>query len=220
MDSKLEKIINDESGVALIIAIILILVMATLASTISFLSNNDFYSMSYYKRGQEAFLAAESCVIETRKTLENINPAVYYELIRSGIDPGLLETELGRKLFIQKPISSHDVRTDDSDNDVDPETWNGPVCRTGSRALNSNEIRQASNFLLTNESKSTRHVKNFSIGQFNVTPMSVIVTGKDSLDEDKADRNEEGSVNEPVNTGIEIISGFEVLTLGGRGNEY
>ena len=211
---------NDESGIALIIAIILILVMTTLASTISFLSNNDFYSMSNYKRGQEAFLAAESCVIEVRKTLENTNPAVFYELIRSGIDPGAVEVELGRNLFIQKPISPHDSRNDQQGNAADPATWNGPVCRTGSRALSSAEIRKPKNFLITNETKSSRHLKNYSIGHFNLTPMSVIVTGKDSMDKDKSDSNEETAGNPPINTGIEIISGFEVLTLGGKGNEY
>lgn len=220
MQFGLDKLRNDESGIALIIAIILILVMTTLASTIAFLSNNDFYSMSNYKRGQEAFLAAESCVIEVRKILENTNPAVFYELIRSGIDPGLVEEELGRKLFIQSPISPHDNTTDEDNNAVDLATWNGPVCRTGSRALSSAEIRKPENFLITNETKTSRHLKNYSIGHFNLTPMSVIVTGKDSLDGDKTDRNEETPDNQPINTGIEILSGFEVLTLGGRGNEY
>jgi len=219
MKIDLGKLKNDESGIALIIAIILILVMTTLASTIAFLSNNDFYSMSNYKRGQEAFLAAESCVIEVRKTLENTNPAVFYELIRSGIDAGLVEEELGRKLFIQKPISSYDGTIVASIN-PDPATWEGPVCRTGSRALSYTEIRKPENFLITNETKTSRHLKNYSIGHFNITPMSVIVTGKDSLDGDKSDRNEETPDNHPINTGIEILSGFEVLTLGGRGNEY
>jgi len=98
--------------------------------------------------------------------------------------------------------------------DNNPGSWLGPVCRTGSRALDSDQIKQPSNFLITNEYKSSRHVKNFSIGQFNITPMSIIVTGKDSLDGDKTD------IHDEINTGIEIFVGFEVLTLGGSGNEY
>jgi len=202
---------NDESGIALIIAIILILVMTTLASTISFLSNNDFYSMSNYKRGQEAFLAAESCVIETRKILENVTPGQLIELKRSdNINPENLESELGRKLFLQSPVSPHDI----SNNNLGPAKWHGPVCRTGSRALGSDQIIKPSNYLITNEYKSSRPVKNFSAGEFDITPISIIVTGKDSLDGDKTDEIDH------INTGIEIVVGIEVLTPGGKKNKY
>jgi len=215
-----KKIKDEEKGVALIIAIILILVTTTIATSISFISNNSFLSMSNYKSGQEAFFATESCVIEVRNILENTNPAVFYELVRSGINADLIEQELGRNIFVQKPVSNIDKPTGVEDFG-DPETWLGPACRTGSRALNSEQIKQPENFLITNESKSSRHVKNFSIGEFDVTPISIIVTGKSSLDQDKADRREENEDrDDDINTGIEIISGFEVLTLGGGGNRY
>ena len=214
MQIDLAKLRNDESGIALIIAIILILVMTTLASTISFLSNNDFYSMSNYKRGQEAFLASESCVIEIRKILENTTPAQLLELKRSDdINPENLESELGSKLFIQSPISPLDGTTVASIN-VDPATWEGPVCRTGSRALGSDQIKKPSNYLITNDYKSSRPAKNYSKGQFDITPISIIVTGKDSLDGDKTDEKDH------INTGIEIVVGFEVLTPGGPKNQY
>lgn len=214
------NISKDEKGVALIIAIILILVMTTIASSISFISNNDFLSMSNYKSGQEAFFAAESCVIEIRNALENTNPVIFYELNRSGINADLLTEELGKEIFIQKPVSNID-KPANSDNFGDPDTWLGPVCRTGSRALNSEQIKQPENFLITNESKSRRHIKNYSFGEFDVTPVSIIVTGKSSLDTDKSDRKEENDdKDDDINTGIEIITGFEVITLGGGSNKY
>jgi Tfp pilus assembly protein PilX len=52
--------------IAVIIAMIMILIMSTLAITISFMSNIDFQTMSNYKQGQEAFLAAENCVAEAK----------------------------------------------------------------------------------------------------------------------------------------------------------
>jgi len=220
MKKYLNKIRNDEKGVALIIAIILVLVMTTIATSISFISNNDFLSMSNYKSGQEAFIASESCVIEVRNILENTNPAVFYELVRSGVDADLIKDELGRNIFVQKPVSVID-KSSEGEPVGNPEDWLGPACRTGSRALNSEQIKQPENFLITNESKSSRHVKNFSIGEFDVTPISIIVTGKSSLDQDKADMKEENEdKDDDINTGIEIISGFEVLTLGGGGNKY
>ncbi len=220
MKNALKTVKSDQSGVALIIAIILVLVMTTIATSISFISNNNFLSMSNYKSAQEAFFATESCVIEVRNILENTNPAIFYELVRSGIDADLLTEELGRDVFVLKPVSNID-KPPGTQEFGDPDTWQGPVCRTGSRALNSNEIKQPENFLITNETKSSRHVKNFSIGEFDVTPISIIVTGKSSLDQDKADRKEENSDrDDDINTGIEIISGFEVITLGGGGNKY
>jgi len=209
MQIDLDKIRNDENGIALIIAIILILVMTTLASTISFLSNNDFYSMSNYKRGQEAFLASESCVIEIRKILENIEPNKLYEVTRADIMvPEVLESELGSNIFVQKPVNIND------NPDSLPDSWHGPVCRTGSRALGPEQIKQPSNYLITNEHKSSRPAKNYSESEFGITPISIIVTGKDSLDGDKTDDIDK------INTGIEIIVGFEVLTPGGNQNQY
>jgi hypothetical protein len=214
MNIDLDKFRNDESGIALIIAIILILIMTTLGSTISFLSNNDFYSMSNYKSGQEAFLASESCVIEIRKILENVEPAEILELKRSDdVNPENLESELGSKLFIQSPISPFDVTTNGSIN-PDPATWEGPLCRTGSRALGSAQIKKPSNYLITKDYKGSRHVTNNSIGMIDMTPISIIVTGKDSFDGDKTDENEH------INTGIEIVVGFEVLSPGAGDSSY
>ena len=55
---------KNESGVAIILALIMLLVMSVLAITVSFSSNTDFKAMSNFKRGQEAFLAAERCIEE------------------------------------------------------------------------------------------------------------------------------------------------------------
>jgi Tfp pilus assembly protein PilX len=66
---KLNNIISDESGIAVIIALVMLLVMSIMAISVSFLSNTDFQTMSNFKRGQEAFLAGETCVQETRRRI-------------------------------------------------------------------------------------------------------------------------------------------------------
>ena len=45
-------------------------------------------------------------------------------------------------------------------------------------------------------------------------PISYVVTGKDSTDKDKAD------LNNDINTGTEIATGFEVYIPGGASNVY
>jgi hypothetical protein len=82
---------TSESGIAVIIAMIMILIMSTLAITISFMSNIDFQTMSNYKRGQEAFLAAENCVEEARKVFETVGiETLFYEL-QVGTQPAGIE---------------------------------------------------------------------------------------------------------------------------------
>jgi Tfp pilus assembly protein PilX len=61
------RVYKNEEGVAIIMALIMLLVMSVLATTVSFNSNNDFRAMSNYKQGQEAFLAAENCVRQEKK---------------------------------------------------------------------------------------------------------------------------------------------------------
>jgi len=202
MKSKHKSILHNESGVALIIAIIMILVMSALASAISFVSNNDFVSMANYKKGQEAFLAAESCATGTRDIIENEGPGILFEGLRS---------EINDQLFVRMPIRS---AVDTSIIGTDVSKWKNPMCRTGHRfLLNSNDFKNPRNFLITNRKKAQGNVKHFSIGEFNLHEVSFVVTGKDSSDEDKADTKSD------INTGIEIITGVEIKTLGGT-NEY
>lgn len=197
-------IIKNERGVALIIAIILVLVMSTLATTISFLSNNNFYSMSQYKRGHEAFLAAESCAVEIRKNIEKIQPSKFLELIRSDIDTSLSESEFGDNIFVNKPIN---LSVDNPD--LSPSTWHGPMCRVGSRHLTSEQINELKNFFIPREFKGTRHLKETGVGIQTAIPLTFILTGKDSLDKDKEDSNNN------INTGIEILIGYEAIATGG-----
>ncbi|HET7289350.1 MAG TPA: pilus assembly PilX N-terminal domain-containing protein, partial [Thermodesulfobacteriota bacterium] len=77
------KVCRQQDGVAIIMALIMLLVMSVLATTVSFNSNNDFHSMSNYKRGQEAFLAAENCIREGRNRFEIVGIEVLYFLLQN-----------------------------------------------------------------------------------------------------------------------------------------
>ncbi|HEY4673355.1 MAG TPA: pilus assembly PilX N-terminal domain-containing protein, partial [Nitrososphaerales archaeon] len=66
------KNVKREDGIALIIALIMLLTMTMLAISVSFTSNIDFQTMSNYKQGQEAFLAAERCVEEAKRQFESV----------------------------------------------------------------------------------------------------------------------------------------------------
>ncbi len=75
--------IKDERGVALILALIMLLVMSVIATTVSFNSNKDYQAMSNYKRGQEAFLAAERCIQLGRNRFEVVGIEVLYFLLQN-----------------------------------------------------------------------------------------------------------------------------------------
>ena len=49
------QIVKNEKGIAIILALIMLLVMSVMALTVSFMSNRDFKMMAAHKRGQEAF---------------------------------------------------------------------------------------------------------------------------------------------------------------------
>ena len=185
---------SNERGVALIIAIILVLVMSAIASTISFISNNDFLSMSHYKREREAFLAAESCISEARSLLETQLAGTMPEGYRSFIN--------NDAVFVRKSMRPED-------NLLPVEDWIGSMCRFGHRKSASDHslFTNPSNFLIANESKSCARINDFSVNEFCLNTQSIIVTGKDGTDKDKEDKYP------GINTGIEIIAGFELKHL-------
>jgi Tfp pilus assembly protein PilX len=118
---KLNNIISDESGIAVIIALVMLLVMSIMAISVSFLSNTDFQTMSNFKRGQEAFLAGETCVQETRRRIaeEGLALLLFKQSAQSAtnilVDP--LDIELS---------DSNDALPTDSDG-------MGAMCRSGKR---------------------------------------------------------------------------------------
>jgi PilX N-terminal len=189
---------TDESGIAVVIALIMILIMSTLGITIAFMSNIDFQTMSNYKQGQEAFLAAENCVAEARRVFETKGiEMLFYELQVSAQGEG-----------IKLPVNPGDSES---------------YCRTGSRNFQSDPDEPDKVPAIVKTPPDTkqmgrplRHVSlpSGGVGGAAAVPASFLVTGKDTMDRDKKDTNPD------INTGVEIAVGFETFVPGGASNVY
>jgi len=191
------KKLNSEKGVAIILALLFLLVLSTLATTLAFVSNMDFQAMSNYKGGQEAFLAAERCAQESRKVLETIGVEVLFFNIQGGQSSG-----------------------------IDLVLNNGSYCRTGNRYWrNPNPSGSLGSAMppfakLPPPSKVTgRPLKHVSlpsggVGGAVLVPTEFTVTGKDHSDEDMND------VKNDINTGVEVSIGLESFIPGGASNVY
>lgn len=194
---------KSESGIAVIIAMIMILIMSTLAITISFMSNIDFQTMSNYKQGQEAFLAAEQCVQQARSVFETTGiETLFYQLQLGGPQTGVE--------IPQTPATGE------------------AYCRTGSR--NFERVDAAGNSDVNGDpppivqappttkqmGRPLKHVSlpSGGVGGAAAVPASFLVTGKDAGDRDKKD------INPDINTGVEIAVGFESFVPGGASNVY
>ncbi len=191
--------VRGESGIAIILAMIMLLVMSVLALTVSFNSNNDFHSMSVFKRGQQSFLAAERCVEQARVRFEVIGIETLYFLLQSSPTG----SETANELTIAENL----------DNDS--------FCRTGARDWHDPDSDNPAPLISIPPPTKTsgRPIKNVSlpsggIGAAAVVPASFQVTGKDSQDEDMDDSNEN------INTGTEIAVGLESFIPGGASNIY
>jgi len=201
LKSKGLRIRNDESGIALILALIMLLVMSVLAITVSFNSNNDFYAMSNYKRGEESFLAAERCVQEGRNRFEIIGVEILYFLLQNKETVTLSQGSASDLLIL--------------DEDLD----NGSRCRSGPRFIDGSSgpgelieippITKTIQRPLKNTSMSTS-----ASGGAGLVPVNFAVTGKDSDDKDKDD------LKEDINTGTEIAVGFETFIPGNANQMY
>lgn len=195
------NIYGDESGIALILALIMLLVMSVLATTVSFNSNNDFHSMSSFKRGQEAFLAAERCILEGRNRFEIIGIEVLFFLLQNKETVTLAQGGASDLLVL--------------DEDLD----NGATCRSGRRTLDGADgpgevieippITKTIQRPLKNTSMSTS-----ASGGAGLVPVTFTVTGKDRKDKDKTDANLK------INTGTEIAVGFETFIPGNANQMY
>ncbi len=201
------KKIFKEDGVAIFIALFMLLIMSILAITVAFNANIDFQTMANYKRGQQSFLAAERCVAEARRQFETIGIEFLFFQLQNNTLKGI-EIEMGRP----------GVDCDDPDTF----TTQCMVCRTGPRDFHrSDPTTDPAPFIniLPPTKTSGRPIKNTSMpsggaGGAALVPVKFIVTGKDELDKDKTDTNKE------INTGTEIAVGFETFVPGGATNVY
>ena len=206
------NLIRNQNGIAIILAMIMLLIMSVMALTISFMSNVDFSSMANYKRGEEAFLAAESCVLEGRKRFETIGVESLYFQLQSVSDPSTISTN--SPLVIREPLLPSDNPADD------PDQWAGPMCRSGPRIFDSTTSGPAQFIEIPPPSKVTgRPIRDVSLpsggaGGAALFPVTFTVVGKDSQDKDKDDTNDK------INTGTEIAVGFETFIPGGATNVY
>lgn len=193
---------KQEDGVAIIMALIMLLVMSVLATTVSFNSNNDFHAMSNYKRGQEAFLAAEDCVREGRNRFEIIGIEVLYFLLQNK-DTVILGQGGASDLLV-----------------LNEELDNGARCRSGPRTLDSTTDGPGQIVEIPPITKTIqRPLKNTSMstsasGGAGLVPVTFVVTGKDQGDKDLTD------VKNTINTGTEVAAGFETFIPGNANQMY
>lgn len=190
---------KSEEGIAIILALLILLVLSAMAVSISFISNIDFQTMANFKRGQEAFLAAERCVMEAKKTFEIT---------------GIGELAFRDQFGIDQTLS---LALD-----------NGATCRSGTRDFDADtnddgnpDTGASAGFVeFPTETKQLgRPIKGTSLpmgGSAGVTvvPFAFRVVGKDSQDEDPND------LKDDINTGTEIAVGIENFTVGGGSNVY
>ncbi|MGD9650834.1 MAG: PilX N-terminal domain-containing pilus assembly protein [Candidatus Dadabacteria bacterium] len=201
--------IKDERGVALILALIMLLVMSVIATTVSFNSNKDYQAMSNYKRGQEAFLAAERCIQLGRNRFEVVGIEVLYFLLQNK-DTASLAGSSANLLYLDEELG--DCGTDEN-------PLSCARCRSGPRVLDGSQdsgrlieippITKTIQRPLKNTSMSTS-----ASGGAGLVPVTFLVTGKDSMDKDPED------ANLSVNTGTEVAVGFETFIPGNANQMY
>ena len=202
MRDKACNVYGNEDGVAIVLALIMLLVMSVLATTVSFDSNNDFHAMSNYKRGQEAFLAAEDCIQEGRNRFEVIGVEVLYFLLQNKGTLVLGEGGANELLILDEDLE------------------NGSRCRSGPRTLDSATEGSGRIVEIPPITKTIqRPLKNTSMstsasGGAGLVPVSFVVTGKDEVDKDIDD------VKDTINTGTEIAVGFETFIPGNANQMY
>lgn len=182
---------HSEKGIAIILALITLLIISIMAVSISYVSNTDFSTMSNYKAGQEAFLAAERCTVEARKTFE-----------LEGIETIVALQTIDKLDAFKRTLP------------------NGAVCRSGPRFYDVNSGESLPFVTLPEGTKSIqRPIKHTSLpsgGKSSpvVAAISFDVLGKDSGDRDKDDEDDD------LNTGTHISVGIETFLPGGGSNVY
>ena len=171
---------KSEKGIAVFLALLMLLVFSVLAVTISTVSNMDFQRMVRYKRGQEAFVSAERCVGESRLVIE-------------------IE---GYNILAFMSATSNQGFSISMDN--------GAVCRTGDRKYKSSSgpipFLEFDSGVLSHE----RPIENTSVPSGNVGGVTAValsfnVMGKDSRDEDKDDTDDNINTGTELKVGIEAF---------------
>ncbi len=205
----INKNINNrgQDGIVIVLALIMLLVMSVMAITVSFISNTDFQTMSNYKRGQESFLAAERCVIQTRRLIEEV-----------GIAQLLFEQSVATLAGLDIDLRAG-ITPDDGNPDLPIGTGGiGAVCRSGFRLMDEGDPDPV--FNLPGDVKSIqRLIRNTSLpdsgsGGAMAIPITFVVMGKDARNRDKDD-------DDPtLNTGTQLAVGIETFTGGGASNVY
>lgn len=201
---------RDEKGIALILALIMLLVMSVIATTVSFNSNNDFKAMSNYKQGQEAFLAAERCIQQGRNRFEVVGIEVLYFLLQNKETVVLGDGSASDLLVLNEEIG---------DCGEDEESLSCARCRSGPRVLDSNESEGRLIEIPPITKTIQRPLKNTSMstsasGGAGLVPVTFLVTGKDRRDKDPGDE----TLN--INTGTEVAVGFETFIPGNANQMY
>lgn len=196
---KLRKLHKNESGIAVILALIMLLVMSVLAITVMFSSNTDFQAMSNYKRGQESFLAAERCVEEARKRFEVVGIEFMFFLLQN--NGGGLSSIMDNPLELVETLD------------------NGAFCRSGMREHDSSKGPAALVEIPPISKTLQRPLKNTSMsssasGGAGLVPVTFTVTGKDHRDKDINDTNPN------INTGTQLSAGFESFIPGNANQMY
>jgi hypothetical protein len=193
LNRDINKLKNDDSekGIAIVLALITLLIISIMAVSISFVSNTDYATMINYKAGQEAFLAAERCVIEARKTFEI-----------EGIETIVALQSIDNLDAFTRTLS------------------NGAVCRSGPRFYDSGSGDSLPFVNIPEGVKSIQRPINYtslpSGGKSSpvVARISFDVLGKDSGDKDKDDTDDD------LNNGTHISVGIENFLPGGGSNVY
>lgn len=205
--------LSDERGVAIIIALVMLLVMSILAISVSFMSNTDFQAMSNFKRGQEAFLAGETCVQETRRKIAEEGLALLLFKQSAGL------SATGGSNSVLEPI---EIKLTDTNSALAKGSDNiGALCRSGTRIMDGTSVQSKDPiFILPENVKSIERIiretslPDSGVGGAKAIPITFTVMGKDSQDIDK---NDEEAFN---NSGTQLAVGIETFTGGGASNVY
>lgn len=212
MTRKMNSSVMKEEGIALVLALMMLLMLSTLALTISFTAHMDYKSMQSFKRGQEAFVAAEHCVQEARKLFETTGIEVVFFNLQGGQRNGFART-----------------------------LPDGSYCRTGKRFFeNTDTVVKADATYLTPPlidipsatkvlGRPIKHVSlpSGGVGGAALVPSFFTVIGKHAGDKDSLlDIGEEAGHDKipdndnNINTGVEIAIGLESFIPGGASNVY
>ncbi len=199
------SLMQEEKGVVLILAIIIIAVMSATVPIISFIPNNNFIMSNVYEDGQEAFVATDYCLSELLEKLDNGGI--------TNIFPSAAESIRLDELFTERqPFNPGDVDDNDDslivsqDNRIGNQSFS-PYC-----SVFRDRYERETTIQVNTLGTYTKEVPGYSLGSFQFKQYRVNVIGKGSRTRNRDDDN----------TGRDIHYGFEVAqpTGGSALNKY